>query len=328
MPEAPALRKLLAPIAVALGLSGAVGAQQLPPVLPAPPGNLARREQLGLFCAQLTAATRDVNTFARCTQGQVVLPAAEQTLIQCASISADTNGFAGCVGADMLGRSLNADQQAAIQCAARSNGDIGAFAGCMGNRFLGNQLTPNQNAALECARHSGGDMSFFAMCAGSWIIGPDLSKEQQDAIQCAAESGGDPTGFMTCSANKVLQSQLNSEQQIAVQCVIESGGQPYAAAACTASRLTIRELDKCLSQGFGGNGCFGDTNDIFGRKGWAVRNFTNVLNDIRRGGPGPTNDLFGGQGFSGRTIETIRRNAPPPMQIGTVAGHRVCLPWC
>jgi hypothetical protein len=113
----------------------------------------------------------------------------------------------------------------------------------------------------------------------------------------------------------MLNSQLNPEQQIAVQCVAEAGGQPYAAAVCTASRLTLRELRKCVTDGIGGHGCFGDSNDLVGRNGWTSRTFGNVLNDLRRGGPGPTNDLFGGQGFAGRTLEDIRRRAPPPLQL-------------
>jgi hypothetical protein len=198
----------------------------------------------------------------------------------------------------------------------------------LGGRFIGQQLTQDQRTALDCAQQSSGDMETFATCAGTRILGPRLSRNQRAAIECTAESGGNPSGFATCAGNRMLNSQLNPEQQIAVQCVAEAGGQPYAAAVCTASRLTLRELRKCVTDGIGGHGCFGDSNDLVGRNGWTSRTFGNVLNDLRRGGPGPTNDLSGGQGFAGRTLEDIRRRAPPPLQLGTVAGHRVCLPWC
>src|ERR1700730_1789318 len=115
-------------------------------------------------------------------------------------------------------------------------------------------------------------METFATCAGTGILGPRLSRGQRAAIECTAESGGDPTGFATCAGNKMLNSQLNPEQQIAVKCIVETGGQPYAAAACTASRLTLRELQKC-SDGIGGHGCFGDSNDLVGQDGWTARTF-------------------------------------------------------
>jgi hypothetical protein len=314
-------------VAIALICSSAE-AQNLPTVMPAPQGgNIGAAQALAISCAQLAAATGDVNTFARCTQGQVILPSSQQVLVQCAGLSTGISGFAGCAGAHVLGKSLNGDQQAALQCAARSNGDVNNFVGCLGGRFIGQRLTQDQRTALNCAQQSG-NVGAFATCAGTGILGPRLSRDQRAAIECTAQSRGDPTGFATCAGNKMLNSQLNPEQQIAVQCVVQTGGQPYAAAACTASRLTLRELQKCVTDGIGGHGCFGDSNDLVGQGGWTVRTFGNVLNDLRRGGPGPTNDIFGGQGFAGQTLEDIRRHAPPPLQLGTVEGHRVCLPWC
>jgi len=317
----------LTAIAMAL-ISTSANAQNLPSVMPAPPANIGAAQATGISCARLAAATGDVNTFALCTRGQVILPSSQQALVQCAGLSTDISGFAGCAGAHILGKSLNGDQQAALECATRSKGDVNEFAGCLGGRFIGRQLTPDQRTALNCAQQSSGNMGAFATCAGTGILGPRLSQDQRAAIECAAQSGGDPTGFATCAGNRMINSKLNPEQQIAVQCVIETGGQPYAAATCTASRLTLRELQKCVADGIGGPGCFGDSNDVVGQGGWTARTFGNVLNDLRRGGPASTNDLFGGQGFAGQTLEHIRRNAPPPLEVGTVAGRRVCFPWC
>jgi hypothetical protein len=198
----------------------------------------------------------------------------------------------------------------------------------MGDRFIGQHLTPDQRTALDCARQSSDDMRTFTACAGTRILGPRLSQDQRAAIECAVNSGGDLTGFATCAGNKILNSQLNPEQQIAVRCIATTGGQPCAAAACTASGLTLRELQKCATDGIGGNGCFGGRNELVGRDGWTARTFGKAYNDLRLGGFGPRNDLFGGQGFAGRTLEEIRNRAPPPLEVGTVAGHRVCLPWC
>ena len=68
-----------------------------------------------------------------------------------------------------------------------------------------------------------------------------------------------------------MNLRLNPEQQIAVECTVGTGGQLYATAGCIATCLTGRELEKCLANGFGSDGCFGDTNDLFGYKGWTAR---------------------------------------------------------
>lgn len=73
---------------------------------------------------------------------------------------------------------------------------------------------------------------------------------------------------------------LNPEQQITVQCVVSTGGQPYAAAGCIATRLIALELVKCATEGFGGDGCFGDSNDLVGKDGWVGRTIGQVA-----GGP-------------------------------------------
>ena len=112
-----------------------------------------------------------------------------------------------------------------------------------------------------------------------------------------------------------MANPVNAEQQIAIQCVVETNGQPYAAASCTASRLTARELQKCVTDGFGGpNGCFGDNNDLVGGNGWTVRSFNNIVSDIQHG-PGPTNDLVGSDGFVHRKSQDIQndiQNGPGP----------------
>lgn len=132
---------------------------------------------------------------------------------------------------------------------------------------------------------------------------------------------------MTCAGTKAINVPLNLEQQIALNCIAKSDGQPYAAAACAASALTLRELQKCLTDGIGNDGCYGDLNDLVGRKGWLRTKLGNAWDDLQHG-PGATNDLFGGKGFAGRTLENIRNNAPPPIQVGTINGNPICLPWC
>lgn len=50
---------------------------------------------------------------------------------------------------------------------------------------------------------------------------------------------------------------------------------------------------------------------IYQGGGWAARTLGNAWHDLQHGF-GPNNDLFGGRGFAGRTLESVRRNAPPP----------------
>jgi hypothetical protein len=71
----------------------------------------------------------------------------------------------------------------------------------------------------------------------------------------------------------------------------------------------------------------GPSNDLVGRDGYVARTLGNAQHDLQYG-PGPSNDLSGGQGFVGQQLEDIRRNAPPPVELGTVGGRRVCIPWC
>jgi hypothetical protein len=170
-----------------------------------------------------------------------------------------------------------------------------------------------QQIGIQCAQQSvnaSDVIDSFISCAGQQVV---LPQDQQALIDCAAQSGGQVYEFITCEGGNIIANQLTPEQQIAVQCVAETGGQPYAAAGCAATQLTVRELQKCFTDGIGGpNGCFGDNNDIVGRNGWTARTFTNVVNDIQHG-PGPNNDLVGPNGFVARTAQNISndiRNGP------------------
>lgn len=175
--------------------------------------------------------------------------------------------------------------------------------------YVGQQA---QNLGIQCAQQSQLNLGAFVSCAQNQIVLPHTA---QIFVDCAGQSGGSAQGFEICLGNYALNNFLNPEQQIAAKCVAETKGQPYAAAACTATRLTLRELQKCATDGIGGpNGCFGDNNDLVGGNGWTVRSFNNVVSDIQHG-PGPTNDLVGPDGFVMRTVQNMRndiQNGPGP----------------
>jgi hypothetical protein len=56
-------------------------------------------------------------------------------------------------------------------------------------------------------------------------------------------------------------SGLNHEHQVAMDCVA-TYGITYTGGGCIVGRLTNDELNKCLTLGVGGNGCFGDNNTL------------------------------------------------------------------
>jgi hypothetical protein len=137
--------------------------------------------------------------------------------------------------------------------------------------MVGGRLNSTQRDALECAAQYNGQLGAVANCAAEKIFNANATPEERIAVTCAAQSDGDIENFGVCAATAYMGLRLNPEQQIAVECVVGTGGQLYATAGCIATRLTGRELEKCATQGFGGRGCFGDTNDLFGYKGWTAR---------------------------------------------------------
>jgi hypothetical protein len=307
-------------------------------------------EKAILNCA--ANANSDAGAFASCSADRF-LSRTEKAVVNCAVSNSDINSFALCAASD-TGVKMSDDQRILAKCALQSKGDAGNFAGCAGSAFLGKNLSPDQQAVLNCAAKSGGDTSQFAACSASNLFGAHLSREQQVAVQCAAQSQGDPTGFATCAGANMFNLQLNPEQQIAVQCVVSTGGQPYAAAGCIASRLTARELTKCLTDGFGGRGCFGDNNDLVGKNGWVRRTMGQIA-----GGPNSVfnnpgqiwggdnsfvrnpSQIFGGSNSFVRNPSQVWGGPnsvfnnpgqllqdPRPVQLGTVGGKRICLPWC
>lgn len=306
-------------------------------------------QRLAMQCAMQNGT--NLVGFAQCTGGQPILSPAGDEMVQCAAYSNDVRSFAGCAGQRVIGDKLPPQQQAVIGCAQQSGGDTSTFASCVGGGLLADQLTPQQQALVNCAASNSG-IAQMATCAGETLYGDKLTPEERAAAECAVQSGGDATQFAGCAANKVLASNLNPEQQIAVTCVVSTGGQPYAAAGCIATALTGRELEKCITQGVGGNGCFGDNNDLVGRHGWLVRNISSIPggpNSMIRnpgqilGGPnsmfrnpgqitGGPNSMINNPGQIAGGPNSVIRNpgqlAPPPLQLGTVGGHRVCVPWC
>lgn len=309
----------------------------------------SQAQQIAQDCAVHSGT--DVDAFAACAEGAVVLPQKEQAVLDCAVSTTTAQGFAVCA-APKFGVTLTRTQQKVAGCAMKSSGDEDDFASCAGSAIVDDNLSDDQKAALECAKDADGDASDFAECAGENIVGKNLSKEQRIAVSCAAQSEGDGAQFASCAGANFFNLNLNPEQQIAVTCVVQTGGQPYAAAGCMATRLTARELEKCATDGIGGDGCFGDNNDLVGKNGWVARTMGQIAggpNSVVRnpdqiwGGnnsflrnPG---QIWGGSnsfvrnpgqfwGGNNSVFHNPSQLAPPPVTLGTIAGHRVCVPRC
>jgi hypothetical protein len=307
-------------------------------------------ERAILGCA--ATASGSVEAFASCA-GDRFFSQTQAGVLNCAINSSDAAAFAACA-APLTGVRMSDDQRILARCAMSSGGDRNNFLTCAGGAFLNRSLGPNEQAVLGCAATSDGKLETFAACSGTRLFGSHLSREQTIAIECAAQSQGDVGQMAACGAANMFNLQLNPEQQIAVQCVVGSGGNPPAAAGCIATRLSARELTKCLTDGIGGRGCFGDNNDLVGRNGWVRRTFGEIA-----GGPnslinnpsqvwGGDNSfvrnpgqIFGGSNSFVRNPSQIwgGNNSifnnpgqlipqPRPVQLGTVGGKRICLPWC
>jgi uncharacterized membrane protein len=256
-------------------------------------------------------------------------------IADCAQTYAENKQSAGFVGCIADG-TLDDTSAKIVNCAIENKGNYTAMTSCA----IGSQLTPEQRRMYDCIAQNYNNYSAAGIC----LAGNSLSPEQQRLANCVMQNTGSYVQMGVCAAGP----NLTSEQQVFVQCAISTGGQPYAFAGCVGTQLTINELQKCVEQGVGGDGCFGKnneavkrvsdawkdvtngpgpSNDLLGRDGFLGRNLGNAENDLKNG-PGHNNDLLGGGGFVGRNFEVLRQNSPPPLDIGTIGGNRICVPWC
>lgn len=259
-------------------------------------------------------------------------------------------------------RPLIASEGSAKRCMARSGGDRDEFGDCMVNSMLG----PREKAVYQCSKSSTSKAD-LAFCAVGALGGDNERRAASQLQQCYQQYGENWNQYALCMAGQnvggeggkllsCVQQQsnsgsvsmlgtavcygaqslhLNPEQQIALECAANSGGNPYAFAGCTGGRLTARELNKCFTDGIGGDdGCFGKNNEIvkelnrvnnalqvqFSNQNPAVQAFNNGIRDIQNGpGPGNTgvqiitnaaNDVTRGMGDNNDIKKAIRNVFP------------------
>jgi hypothetical protein len=160
------------------------------------------------------------------------------------------------------------EQSAALQC-LNAGDPIGVAAFCV----YGVGLSPSGQMLAACAYQAGGFNATFVACYGA----TQLSPEERRIANCVVQNGGNAWSAAACVAG----TQITPEQQVVVACGMQTGMEPIAFAGCVGGQLTLNELQKCLKDGVGGDGCFGNDNTV-------VIAVNNAFHDVVHG-PGSNN---------------------------------------
>lgn len=132
---------------------------------------------------------------------------------------------------------------------------------CLFGALGGQREQQIANSIRECYRQFGDDFEKYPLCMAGQQVDPEVQKVLSCMQQQSRTGTVSISGVALCYGADKLN--LNTEAQIVLECAIASGGEPYSTLTCSGGRLVARELDKCLSNGIGGdNGCFGKNNDI------------------------------------------------------------------
>jgi hypothetical protein len=214
----------------------------------------------------LAKATTDQERISCLPDFVVTIDPNAQKALACAA------NFAGSDGdPSQLTSCLPSPYASQASCLVSAQTDIdraGCVAGAAG-------INPKTTSTVACLAKSNGETEAMAQCALGALLPASLGR----IGQCATTSQGE-VDFALCAT----AVGLNPEGRIAAECAAESGGEPEAFAGCTAGRLTMRELQKCLSGQIGtDDGCFGPNNTI-------VKALSSIANDLTHG-LGDNNDL-------------------------------------
>lgn len=179
---------------------------------------------------------------------------------------------------------------------------------CLFSKLGGNKEREIAQKISECYASYGNDWSKYPLCMSSEVNDPTISK----ILACMEQQSkaGDITFMGTALCYGVQNFDMNPETQIIIQCAMASGGEPYTFAGCAGGQLLARELDKCFTNGIGGDsGCFGKNNDIVkGLK--AIGDALNIKfgpnNDITKLWNNTVSDITNGPGYNHEAVKTIR----------------------
>lgn len=265
-----------------------------------------------LKCRSEIADGRDA--FAKCWMRNVATER-QKEILNCWDKTGSYASFALCANK----RNMTNKQIQIADCTSQYNKDriVARFADCIANGNLSDENRRLMNCALEhdsttdiatCAVVDGLSTSQrrIVSCVarnrssyvsiGACLADFQLTNDQSRIVNCVTGNATSYTRMALCSAG----DNLTPEQRVFAECAITTGGNPYAFAGCVGTQLTLNELQKCMSDGIGGSGCFGDNNE-------AVKFVQNAFKDITRG-PGPSHDLLGKDGWAGQQLEDFRRD--------------------
>lgn len=201
---------------------------------------------------------------ARLPKGDEFLPQMQvrpDRLAACrASSNGDTDRFFDCVANTSMGEK----EREAYNCARSAGSNKEALSMCMLKATMGQQERELLGRVEECARQYGSNWNQYPVC----MAADQFDAKTQRAVSCVQQNirngSANYWGMAACYAGPDLLDQLqpNAESMVAIECAMGSGGEPTTFVGCTSGRLMASELQKCLTLGVGGNGCFGDGNTI------------------------------------------------------------------
>jgi hypothetical protein len=231
-----------------------------------PEGEAARAKK-AFDCVGQAGA--DKHKAAFCVAGVANADAAK--LSSCVATEESAAGAAACVLKD---RPELQSAHEAYECVSGGADAAALIANCSGG-------TVSQNAkdVARCVSKFGGDNSKLVGCAAASLLPPEWGP----LAECAATSEG-AVGLALC----IAAPSMNEEWRIAAECASSTGGEPATFASCTGGRLTMLELQKCLT-GEIGKDCFGPDNTIIAAFSAVGNDLSNCLNG--QACLGPNNDL-------------------------------------
>jgi hypothetical protein len=229
-------------------------------------------------------------------------------------VTLDESGFGSC----MLDSMLGTREKDIYHCTMDSpSGAELAF--CVVGAIGGEEERRITNQLNNCYSEHGSQWNEYPVC----LLEENIDSDSAKLLNCVMEQAdtGSVDLFGTAVCFGVEKLNMNPEAQIAMQCAMMSGGEPFTFAGCAGGELTLRELNKCVETGIGGDGCFGPNNDIvralsdigidlnrqLGPNNDLVRAWNNGVNDLRDG-PGANNDLL----QVANTIANDLSNGPGP----------------
>jgi hypothetical protein len=236
----------------------------------------------------LQDGSKDLATKSKCLRDAGVKFPKEAELAQCTAAAKTGAQLAECAGVKGASKAV-----AMEKCVREAAGDNTRKALCVGMQV---DMPADQRRILECAATSKNSAD-GVLC----LAGPKLPRDVTLVASCAVNSQGSPTGMALCVAGP----SMNAELRIAAECAASTGGEPMSFASCAGGRLTMKELQQCISGGFKAeNGCFGDGNEIvkfYKAQEKALRGvlkaaglekaYNNMLGDLRNGKLGENNEI-------------------------------------